>query len=94
MRAPVTSAQAAIVRAAQARAEQAQRDLSVIVSALAAGHVPDGCTLTAVEDDALVVDTSSPAWQTFSAPNGSGAARYLNVNLNGTAYRILCTTVA
>jgi len=43
---------------------------------------------------ALIVEASASSWQTGSAPGGSGAARYINVTLNGTAYRILCATVA
>ena len=56
MRAPLTREQAALVRAAQAKAAQAQREYAVIVSALAAGHVPDGVPLVAIDDDALVFE--------------------------------------
>lgn len=53
-RVSITPAQAAMVKAAQQRANDAQRELTVIVSALAAGHVADGATLCAVEDGALL----------------------------------------
>ena len=56
LRAPITAGQAAVVRQAQAKAAQAQREYALIVSALAAGWVPDGVPLVAIEDDGLVFE--------------------------------------
>ena len=50
---PVTLAQAQLVRQAQAAVQQAQAQLHVIVSTLAAGYVPPGSALHGVTDDAL-----------------------------------------
>ena len=50
---PVTLAQAQLVRQAQAAVQQAQAQLHVIVSTLAAGYVPPGSALQGVTDDAL-----------------------------------------
>lgn len=73
--------------------------LPTIAFATAAGEaieVVSGANVLAVDgaESAILVGTSSPSWQTTSAPVGSGASRYLNVTLNGTAYRIECKTVA
>jgi hypothetical protein len=56
LRAPITGEQAAVVRQAQAKAAQAQREYALIVSALAAGWVPDGAPLVAIADDGLVFE--------------------------------------
>lgn len=49
----VTPAQAQLVRSAQAAVQQAQAQLSTIVSTLAAGHVLEGSRLERVDVDAL-----------------------------------------
>jgi hypothetical protein len=55
-RVPVTAAQRALVADAIAASQRAQTQLLALVNTLAAGHVPDGWTLTALEDDALVFE--------------------------------------
>lgn len=57
---PVTPAQARMVAAAIAEKDRAVRDLTMIVTAISAGHVPDGAALSGVSTELHVVFFTEP----------------------------------